>query len=71
MLEQNGFFVQQKDGVTKIINYTENTLCVYLKPIKPKRKLVKIFLIPRESFKIFDHQFEIDLTTMLFSLEKE
>lgn len=65
------FKVYQKDGITKIENHTDNKLFLYVKPVKPKRKYTKAVLISPQSFKIFDSHMPIDLTKMMFSLEKE
>ena len=65
------FNVFQKDGLTKFENHSEYHLFLYAKPVKPKRKYKKIILIPRGSFKVFDmKEDKIDLTTVVFSLEK-
>lgn len=68
--------IEKENGVVKFHNGSEHTLVIYLKPIKPKRKLIKIIVMNPESFTIFDTNSkymreDIDLTTLYFSLEKE
>lgn len=53
-------------------NYSHDTLCVYQKPIKPKRKFNLIAIVAPNSFVIWDLtiQGQIDITVLMFNLEK-
>lgn len=70
------FKVNKEHGIVTFENGSEFKLCVYLKPIKPKRKLQLIIVVNPMSFTIFDTHSkymreDIDLTTLYFSLEEE
>lgn len=66
---KTGFSVTQENGVTKIENETEFILVIFVKPIKPKRKWCSTMIIPPNSFCILDHEIQVDLTKIAFTLE--
>lgn len=67
MIEESGFTVYQKCGITRIDNSSKQKLIVSVKPIKPKRKYISVYLVPPLSFIIIDKT--IDLNKLSFSLE--
>lgn len=69
MIEEGGFTVYQKCGITRIDNSTKQTLIVSIKPIKPKRKHIDVIIVPPLSFKIFDGVDNLNLAKLSFTLE--
>lgn len=61
------FKVEQIGNAIKITNNSQFNLLLHLMPIKPKRKIVKFCIIPRDSWQMHDYDF--DLSRIFFSLE--
>lgn len=73
MTDDRIFNVKQVLGVVTFENYSKYTLMIYIKPKKPKRKFIAAIMVEPKSFTVFDNHdrdTDIDLTTIVFSLEE-
>lgn len=58
--------VSQKNGVTKFENFSEQTLCVNMKPIPPKRKHKTVKIVRADHFLILECEVDINQISLTF-----
>lgn len=70
--EDRLFTISHKKGAIVFENHSDDTLCIYAKPVKPKRKIHLIQIVHPQSFCLWDlaQRGEINISSLMFSLEK-
>ena len=71
-MDKREFVIEKMDRILKFSNNSINhRVLVYLQPIPPKKKWVKIFILQPEQFIIFDtFQDNLELERIAYSFEE-